>query len=431
MFIDSINWHSLFNKINAAKNCIYIVLPGIDDVLSQLLIDIKKESSILINVCIDNSEDAIRNGYGDAKGIDNILDNGILIRQSKGNRVSFIIIDNSGYIFFPESRIFSADPIGPNALELDAFTITRLLTYYFPPEDDNERENLDERLSNSIEMQKEWMHRVRNEVFNHPPQAVTDNFRKDRHSEIKIALAKNPPTEPNLQRQIKTYTAKIQFVELKFLGINLQSRTINIPEDAIPINNKELKKILQTKMKLFQNIENNKDFSVFVELKKKVDVLRDDYLKPITCREGKSLIEVEMKEAFKARLQKIKNEILELNKQLPDILEAATLQTKDLIKAELSVFFKANEPEEIQQYQDTVIKQRKLNEFVDRLVYRIPFPKTEKLIEKISLSAFYYDLTFQDFSDDNLIQELKKKKIMKDEDIKGIVKMKNAFEEKK
>ena len=88
-------------------------------------------------------------------------------------------------------------------------------------------------------------------------------------------------------------------------------------------------------------------------------------------------------------------------------------------------------PEEIKLYNDAVIKDRKLIEYVDRLVYRIPFPKTEKLIEKISLSDYYYDLTFQDFSDDKLIQELKKKQIMKDEDIKGIVDMKNAFAEKK
>ena len=431
MFIDSINWHSLFNKINAAKSCIYIVLPGIDEVLSQLLIDIKNESSILINVCIDNSEDAIRNGYGDVKGIDILIDNGVVIRECKGNRLSFIIVDNSGYIFFPESRIFSADPTGPNALELDAFTITRLITYFFPPVDDNERENLDERLSNSIEIQKQWMHTVRNEVFNYPPQPVTDDFRKDKHSETKVALSKNPPIEPDLQRQIKTYNAKVQFVELKFSGINLQSRTISIPEDAIPINNKELKKILQTKMKLFQDIEGNKDFAIFGELKRKVEVLRDDYLKPITCREGKSLVQSELKEAFKGRLQKIKNEIQEINKQLPDILETATLKTKDLIKAELLNFFKANMPEEIKQYNDAAIKERKLNEYVDRLVYRIPFPKTEKLIEQISLSDYYYDLTFQDFSDDKLIQELKKKQIMKDEDIKGIVDMKNAFAEKK
>lgn len=431
MFVDSINWHSLFNKINTAKSCVYLSLPGIDEELSQHLVDVNRDNNVSIEVCLDNREDTIRNGYGEAAGIDKLIENGIVIRECKGNRVSFIIVDNSGYIFFPESRIFSADPTGPNAIELDGFTISRLLNYFFPPADDHEREVLDERFSNSIQGHKEWMHKVRNEVFNDPPQVVTEEFDKSEYAKTKASLIKNPPIEPDLQRQIKTYTAKILYVELKFTGINLQSRTINIPKDALPINNKELKKLLQTKMKLFQNIERNKDFEIFEELKKKVETLRDDYLTPITCRDGKSLIKVEMKEAFINSLQKIKNEIAELNKQLPDILEAATLETKDLIKAELTNFFKENEPDEVKQYSDAAIKERKLNEFVDRLVYRIPFPKTEKLIENISLSDYYYDLTFQDFSDEKLIEEFRKKKIMQDEDIKGIVEMKHAFEEKK
>ena len=431
MFIDSINWHSLFNKINASKNCIYIVLPGIDEVLAQLLIDIKKECRVLIQVCIDNSEDTIRNGYGDAKGIDNLIENGINIRESKGNRVSFIIIDNSGYILFPESRIFSEEPAGPNALELDAFTITRLLAYYFPPVDDKEREDLDVRFSNSIEMQTQWMHTVRNEVFNDPPSKVTDDFRKDKHTETKMSLIKNPPISPNLQRQIKTYTAKIQFVELKFTGINMQSRSISIPKDAIPINNEELKKLLQTKMKLFQNFESNTGFEVLTQLKKKEELLREDYLTTITCRQGKSIILVEMKGAFEGRLEKIKQEIQDINKQLPDLLETAILETKDIINAELLSFFKLNRPKEIQQYSNPEIVERKLKEYVADIIRGIHFPKTEKLIENISLKEYYYDLTFQDFSDDSLIEEFKKKNILKDADIKGIVEMKNAFEEKK
>ncbi len=430
MFIDSINWHSLFNKINVAKSNVYIVLPGIDEELAELLIRIKKEKQVLINVCIDNSEDAIRNGYGEANGIDKLIQNNIAVKESKGNRISFIIVDNNGFILFPESRIFTDDPIGPNAMALDAFNCTRLIAHYFPPENILEKEKLQERFDVSFEQQSNWLDILTNEITEGASH-VTENFDTQKFIAIQEALTKNPPIEPDLQRQIKTYTAKVQFVELKFSGINLQSRTISIPEDAIPINNKELKKILQTKMKLFQDIEGNKDFAIFGELKKKVVALRDDYLKPITCREGKSLIQSELKEAFKARLQKIKNEILEINKQLPDILETATLKTKDLIKAELLNFFKANVPEEIKQYNEAAIKDRKLNEYVDRLVYRIPFPRTEKLIEKISLSDYYYDLTFQDFSDDKLIQELKKKQIMKDEDIKGIVDMKNAFAEKK
>lgn len=396
-----------------------------------MLILIKKENDVKIKVCLDNSEDIIRNGYGEVKGIDKLIKHSIDIKECKGNRVSFMIIDEIGFILFPESRIFTEEPSGPNAIELDPFTTTRLIAYYFPAENILEKEQLYERHLNGYEIQMKLYTQIDNEVIEQKATPVTQSFKMLNYEKTKEALNKVPPIEPDLQRRIKTYTAKVQFIELRFSGINLQARTINIPKDAIPIVNVELKNLLLTKIKLFQDMENNKGFDVFRQLKKRVELLREDYLKPITCREGKSLILVEMKEPFKGRLNKIKNEIQDINKQLPDIIETATLQTKDLISAELIKFFKANLPDNIKQYNDPILRDRKLNDFVDGIVRRIPFPKTEKLIEKISLNDYYYDLTFQDFSDEKLIQELQKKEIMKDEDIKGIVEMKNAFAVKK
>ena len=430
-FVQSLYWSTIVDKISEAKTEIYLALPSIDEELAVLLVSLKRNKNVSIKVCVDNSEDAIRNGYGEAKGIDNLINNEIILRESKGNRVSFIIIDSNGFIFFPESRIFSANPTGHNAIEVDAFTISRLIGHYFPPENVLEKEQLQVRFEDSFETQKLWINDISNEIENTKPNIVTEEFKKDDYAKTKEALIKMPPIEPDLQRRIKTYTAKIQVAELKFSGINLQARTINIPKDAIPINNAELKNLLLTKMKLFQNMDANKEFAVFGQLKKKVELLRDDYLKPLTCREGKSVILVEMKEAFMGRLEKIKREIQDLNKSLPDILETATLQTKDLIKAELLNFFRLNLPDEVKQYNDVSVRERKLVEFVDRIVYRIPFPKTEKLIEKISLDEYIYDFTFQDFSDKKLILELQKKEVLKDDDIKGIVDMKNAFEEKK
>lgn len=430
-FVQTLYWKTVVDLISTTKSIIYVALPSIDEELSDLLVSLKRDRNVVIKVCIDNSEDAIRNGYGEAKGIDNLINNEIILKESRGNRVSFIIIDSKGFIFFPESRIFSADPTGPNAIELDAFTISRLIAYYFPPENIIEKEQLQERFESSFEAQKTWLNEISGEIEDQKGKNITTDFKGDAYAKTKEALTKIPPIEPDLQRRIKTYTAKVQFVELRFAGINLQARTINIPKDAIPITNADLKNLLLTKMKLFQNMEGNKGFEIFGQLKKKVELLREDYLKPITCREGKSLIQVEMKEAFKGRLEKIKQEIQNINKQLPDILETATLQTKDLIRAELISFFKANLPDNIKQYNDPSLRERKLNDFVDDIVRRIPFPKTEKLIEKISLNDYYYDLTFQDFSDEKLIQELQKKEIMKDEDIKGIVEMKNAFAEKR
>ena len=428
-FVQTVFWHTMVEKISDAKNSVHIALPSIDEPLSDLLVTLKQKN-VQVNVCIDNSEEAIRNGYGDEKAIDNLIENKIALRESIGNKISFIIIDNVGLIIFPESRIFSNDPNGTNAIELDAFTITRLIAHFFPPENNYEKEKLKERFDESYEAQKDWIDKLTSEV-NEGVVAETNHFKVECYNKAKESFKINPPISPDLERQIKTYTAKIQFVELKFTGINLESRTIKIPKDAIPIDDGDLKDLLFTKIKLFQNLESNKGFDVFRLLKKKIELLRDDYLKPITCREGKSLIQIEKKEKFKDCLEKLKIEIQDLNKHLPDILETAIFETKDLIKQELLIFYNSKPPKEIEQFNVPSIKDRKLNEYVDSIVYGIHFPKTEKLIENLSLRAFYYDLTFQDFSDVTFIQELSKKEIMRDEEIEGIVEMKNAFEERK
>jgi hypothetical protein len=436
-FINSINLPALLDKLNKAEQSIYLVMPGIDDEVAGWLIHLKKEKKISINVCVDNDEAVIRNGYGDAVSIDNLLMNNISVRQSGGNRISFMVTDSQGYLLFPESRILSESilsekPIGTNALTLDPFTITRLVNHFFSPQNPEEKLHLLERFTESFDQQHIWLQQLNNEIDN-GVISVSEDFNKTTFEKTKESLKKIPPTEPDLQRRIRTYTTKVQFVELKFSGINLKARTINIPKTAIPINNEELKNLLFTKMKLFQNIEENESLKIFSELKKKVEVLRDDYLKSITCREGKSIIQVEMKEAFRARLEKIKNEIKEINKDLPDILEKASMPSKNLIVAESIKFYSANPaklPSEIAQYKDNALREKKLKEYVEQMVSNI-FPKTSKLIEKITLKDYYYDLTFQDFSDDNFIKELQKKEIVKEDDIKDIVEMKNAFSERR
>ena len=430
-FIDTFNWHKLFNTLNCAQKSIYIVMPGVDEALADLLLMIQKEKSVLINVCIDNSEDAIRNGYGDAKSIDKLRLNDVPVKESNGNRISFIIVDTNGFILFPESRIFTADPVGPNAMELDAFNCTRLIAYYFPPENIHEKEKLQERFDNSFEQQSKWVEKLTHEITDGTLH-ITENLDTQKFTAIQKALIKNPPIAPDLQRQIKTYNAKVQFVELKFSGINLHARTISIPKDAVPINNPELKKLLLTKMKLFQNAEDNKSFQVFSQLKRKVDARRADYLKPITCREGKSIIEVELKGAFNGRLEKIKVEIQELNQHLPDIIETSLSEIRQVFSNELFKLYSEpqNFPKHLEKYQIKETRTEKLKAYISSLVESI-FDKVAREAENICLEEFYYDLTFQDFSDKKFIEELKKKDIMKDEDIKGIVDMKNAFAEKK
>lgn len=430
-FVNTINWHKLVNILSDVKDCIYISLPGIDEELAELLIRLKREKNTNIKICIDNSEDTIRNGYGEVKGIDNLIENGITIRECKGNRVSFIIVDNSGYIFFPESRIFSADPTGPNAIKLDGFTISRLLNYFFPPADDDEREVLDERFSNSIEGHKEWMHKVRNEVFNDPPQVVTEEFDKSEYAKTKASLIKNPPIEPDLQRQIKTYNAKVQFAELRFSGGRIQNMLVEFPKKGLPIQDEKLKELLKSRIKLINNDDFLKENKSIESLQARVEKLRKDYLIPLTHRENKSILIKERKTEFLNEFAEIEKSIENANQSLPSIVIKAMDETKELVKNNLIDFFANFPTKEQSSFADPSVRKYQIESDITKIISSIKFPPLQKLAQHFSLKVNFYDLTWDDFKDNELLEEFSKRKILTSNDIKEIVDLKDALEAKR
>lgn len=218
---------------------------------------------------------------------------------------------------------------------------------------------------------------------------------------------------------------------MKFSGGNLENKIAQLPKKAIPINSDELKNLLQTRIKMFKNIDKSSDHKKLVDFKDKVERLRKEYLTPITSRPGKSIIKMNMKEKFVNELSKLKKETETLNISLTTMLEEGKLNTLDLLKKELKTFFLANEPDELKNINRPDIKERKLEDIISTITASVKFPEISKLIEKISLTELFYDLTWNDFKDEKLHKELSEKDIMKSDDIESIVKMKDAYETKK
>ncbi len=72
-YITTLYWTTIVDKINEAKESIHIALPSIDEELSECLITLQPGKNVAIKICVDNSEDAIRNGYGETHGIEKLL----------------------------------------------------------------------------------------------------------------------------------------------------------------------------------------------------------------------------------------------------------------------------------------------------------------------------------------------------------------------
>ena len=211
----------------------------------------------------------------------------------------------------------------------------------------------------------------------------------------------------------------------------MENRIVNMPIDALPIGSEDLKQLLSTRIKMFQEIQDNSEYSKFVEFKKKIEGFRKKYLTPITCRQGKSIIKIGEKGAFQEEFKSLQSEAQAIQEMLVEMLETERYKTIDLVKGELLGFFKENGHQEIKESMREELKNRKLEEIVGEIISKIKFPDVSKLVAEINLNVLYYDLTINDFTDKSLIKELESKEIMGKDDIESIVSMKDAFEARK
>lgn len=420
---EKIDVSEFVEKMSQSTKNLYLSLPSIEKKIAETLIRVKKEKpTIKIKVVIDNSEEPIRNGFGDIEGIDILKENGIQMFELSGNLISFIICDEVGYFIFPYSRIFDKVK-GKNAFRIDPASIKLLIYYFFQSEEKTDNKEFEQIAI--IGDANRYFKDAFKELENIKPEVA--EFDNEKHGENKKKLENDPPLQPDLQRKIKTYSTMIQFVELKFNGGNFQNKVISLPQNVIPISSEELKKMLKIKINIFKDLDEKKEYKKMKEFKEKLDKLRKDYLKPINCRPNKSIIKKDQKQEFLNKLDEMKNELKEIDKMFEAELEKERLNAIDLLKEELYNFLKKNEPDEVKKYEEQDVKERKIKEIVEKTILRTKFPEVNKLIEKMSLTEHFYELTWEDFKDEKLIKEFKCKKIMEKKDIDEIVEMKKVF----
>jgi len=425
--IYTLSSQDIHNLIRTANKRIYISLPSIDEKLADSLVNLGVSN--ITQLVIDNSEESIRNGFGEQSGIDRLMASNFAIHQSDGNMISFIIVDQNGFFIFPQSKIFQDEPQGPNAYKLDPVTIQLLIQNYFKSEISPYESGLLD--PEAVETANMYFEKVLQEIRQNGFDNITFPLDKTKYEEIRQSLLANPPLSPDLQRQINTYTAKIQFVELKFKGGNLENRIAQLPKKAIPINSEELRNLLLTRIKMFHDISDHPEYKSFQSFKEKIDTLRLQYLIPITCRPGKNIVKMEDKIAFLEELKSLKTESKVVTSSLTSLLDIGQLNTKDLLRKELQAFFKINEPSEVKNFQTKDYKEKKINDIIDKIVASAKFSPIDQLIKRITLEEHFYDLTWNDFKDEELHHEFLEKGIMGKDEIESIVSQKKAYEVKK
>jgi hypothetical protein len=420
----SLDYTSLIGLINRAEQRVCLVLPGIFDELAGALAARKRSGIARIQVLTDVSEDNVRNGFGSISAIETLCASGVDVYECSDNLVSFVICDEIGYWLFPQSRIFRFEETGTNAASIDPIMQIRLLHQFFPS---LPNEVLGIGVDGVVNTLEQLVQQVCDEMAK-PPDLDRPIYLLDENElkKTKGRLEINPPLHPDLKRQISTYVAKIQFSELTFEGANLHTAKVTLPPDALPFGDAAIKRLLETRMRLFENLEELDGFKKFLKLKGTIEEIRKQFLTPISSRK-KSILRVERKTEFIKQVEEAEATAAQLNQEHSELLEGLMLNSKDRIEKEIVEFFKRTPPENVAAIKDERLRERKIQDMAARILAKIRYPDPQHLLDKLSIKKHFYDVTFEDFRDEEFLKELEEKEVMEKDDISSIVSIRDAF----
>jgi len=425
--ITSFDYQRLVRLILSVRRRVFYCTPGIHEEIASALEEAARKG-LDVKIILDPSEDNFRNGFGEIKSIFLLRDAGISIFEHSNNMVSFLICDQTGYFIFPQSRIFAEEGTGPNAIRMEPLTLSRIISHYFPPQSELAKKEFQDELIDAYAETKTAFKKTASESQSLEKKIVLQPLDSVKLAKVDRNLELTPPVHPDLKRQINTYTAKLQFLELKFEGSNFHVAKVRLPENVLPFKDPELKKMIDTRLKLFENLDNDPALEKLLGLKSNVEAFRKKYLTHVPSR-GKSVFRIEHKQEILTHLKRFEEQRQESTENLNEALERQILDTKEKLKMELVEFYNNNPPQSLSNYSEGM-KQRKIDDLAQKNVSEVKFPEVSGMIERIRLTYNFYDITFEDFKEAKFLEELADREIIKKNEMADIVTIKNAFEAK-
>lgn len=423
-YLTKLSFGVLKDLILDARKRVYFAYPSLHPEVATAIEERIKKDNCDIRIIIDPSEKNFRQGFGDIKAVDKLRNLGINILEASDNLISFIISDDCGYFIFPQSRILEEDGKLINAVRLSKLDILKITNYYFPPETIKEKDEFINLTSDSYQEVEEELKNIVQNIDKKDRIVFTKKLDETKLVEVRKNLELNKPLEPDIRRMIDVYTAKIQIVEVSFTGVKFDKRKIPIPVEALPIRDDRLIQILETKIKLFENLRSDNALWKLKWLNNQVEELRKEYTVSLKGKTNKRVIILNKKNEFIDKLDKLEKDVENLKREALSLFDSEIKKALETISVTLSNYLKEAKPDFIQNEND-------ITQFVKYIISQIDIPKAHEFQEQIKLTYHFYDFTWEDLRNENIVKELKEKGVIIDEDYKEIVKMSKVFEVRK
>lgn len=406
-YIQSFTEQNLCNLISKTQRDLFICLPLIQPKVIETVKELheNKGNNVSINLGIDFTPETFRQGYGEFNSYKEDWIKQLNVRQIRDNRISFIISDNCGYYLFFESRyLIEAEKPLINAIKINPISIVILKQFFFNA---FEKEALADHLANAIIDDNLQLKTIEtdlkgqdNKSFSNIDSAMVENVRND--------LIKNPPLKPDYKRMVEYYTNKFQYVKLEFKGANLKTKKIELPKRAIPVNDPELKKLLEAKLNLFDEYSCENFFMKLEIFKDKMQSVRDEFLIKIKTRE-ENILNKNNKANFEKSVESLKVDLKQVVDSVDKTIKDQINSRKETLQKILTEFFTKN-PE------FTTGSKTNASDMANVIIYHIKWPNEAELTRAFKITTQYSDITFEDLQNKELINELFSRNLINEHD---------------
>lgn len=401
--------------LEGASHSVCYVAPGIQMEPAMVLDHLAEElGPEMITVCLDFNERVLRMGYGSIEAVEILRGAGIAVRSAPGMRTAFIIVDKEGYMFTPTALLLEAEPEknpSPNAMRLSPDQITEILSRFSPLEKALAKANSEtpeekariEAIPDAITPDA-----IRNDplaAFKPAPMVLESHPVQDEAlAKIKKQLEQAPPAKFDVARQVRVYSAYLQYVELSLRGAAIQRHKVQIPKILHRLgDNRELENRLKTTFDLIDKDSNVSSKDLEDELKE----IRDTFTCTLDKEKGRVILKSN-KAIFEDRISDFRKKIEKhkdrLQKTLQDHIDASKKVVIDYYIDRV-----IEEPPDKLRVRCLGLKPRRedAEAWLDWELSKV-FPQAENLSKEIVLEVNYKDVTYETLQRPVFFEQVKK-----------------------
>ncbi len=393
-FFTSLDTSKLTRIIRSAGKSVIYAAPGVRLDVAKALVEVATRlGSEMLIVCLDVSEQSLRLGFGDLAAIKLLNQHKIVVNNIDHLRFGLVLIDGEGYSFAPTALFLESEAsteLGFNAIELTNQQALEATTRLSPAAKAIALASISNKQQLSV-------------IENNQPEIPNNPLEVEQIVKLTKALQDAPPLKFDVSRQVRVYSAYLQYVEVSMTGAALQRLKIAMPEvlQSIGKADKELEGRFKTS---FELIESNNELSS-KELEAQLKKIREAFTKPLGKPHGRVMLKSN-KDLFNRKIDELKLSLMLHAQTVGENLQASIDKSIAAIADYYLPLVLNNPPDKMRGDLGMLDDENQVLRWLKKQLEKV-FPCAEKMLSKMEISVNFKDVTYENLNHSDFLNKIR------------------------